>query len=260
MGEREEALSTLEQALDAGCWWSPLSLRRDPDLAPVRGDERFNCVVEASEQRWRAGFGDDPELSMLSPVGAATGVLVVALHGSHAFSLDDFVAQWEPLTSLGIALVVPRSTQAANSDGGATWDDRGRMERDVQLAFERARERFATTRVVIGGFSAGGQSAITTAVLGRPTIDPVGFIAVGAPVDPEIEHALEQADSSLRGWIVVGDEDWTLDGCLALSERARTIGLPWRIDVVPGVGHAIPDDFPARSRRAMDFLLSTSED
>ena len=260
MGEREKALSTLERTLEAGCWWSPLALRWDPDLEPVRGDERFARVVEASEERWRAGFRDEPELTMFPPRGEPAGVLLVALHGSQAFSLDDFAARWEPLTSLGIALVVPRSTQAANSDGGATWDDRARMERDVRLAFERAKGRFETTRVVIGGFSAGGGAAMAATVLGRPAIEPLGFIAVGAAVDPEVADALDRADPSLRGWIVVGENDWAREGCLALAERARAVGLPWRVDVVPGVGHRIPDDFPSRSRRAMEFLLSGPDD
>jgi hypothetical protein len=260
MREREESLTTLERALEAGCWWSPLALRRDPDLEPLRGDDRFTRVVEASEEKWRATFRDEPELLMFPPKGASTGVLLIALHGSQAFSLDDFVAQWEPLSSLGIALVVPRSTQAANSDGGATWDDRTQMERDVRLAFERAKSRFATTRVVIGGFSAGGEAAITTTVMGRPAIEPIGFIVVGAVINPEVADALNQADPSLRGWIIVGEKDWARDGCLALAEQARVIGLPWHIEVVPGGGHKIPDDFPSRSRQAMDFLLSTPHD
>jgi predicted esterase len=260
MGEHGESLTTLERALAAGCWWSPLTLRRDPDLEPLRGDDRFTRVVEASEVGWRAGFRAEPELQMFPPKAASTGVLVIALHGSQTFSLDDFAAKWEPLTSAGFPLVVPRSTQAENSDGGATWDDRTQTERDVRLAFERAQARFATTRVVIGGFSAGGLVAISASVAGRPALEPVGFIAVGAPIDPEFAAALDRTDPSLRGWITVGEEDPARDASLALAEQARAVGLPWRIETVPGLGHRIPDDFASRSRRAMDFLLAAPRD
>lgn len=124
MGEREQSLTTLERALEAGCWWSPLALRRDPDLEPLRGDDRFTRVVDASEEKWRASFRDEPELLMFPP----------------------------------------------------------------------------------------------------------------------------------------SEKDWARDRCLALAEQARVVGLPWHIEAVPGIGHKIPDDFPSRSRRAMDFLLSTPHD
>ena len=160
-------------------------------------------------------------------------MLLIALHGwSPVFSLNDFAAQWESLTSRGIALVVPRSSQAANSDGGATWDDRARTERDLRLAHERAATRFGTTRVVIAGFSAGGDAAIMASVMDRPAIGAIGFIAVAAPIHPDITAALTQADPSRRGWIIVGDDDWACDGCVALAEQARVAGLPWHIEVV----------------------------
>jgi hypothetical protein len=257
VGETEESITTLERALVAGYWWSPDALRRDPDLEPLRSDVRFTRVVEASEDRWRAAFRVEPELVMFPPKGASSGVLLIALHGSPAFSLDDFAAQWEPLTSRGIALVVPRSSQAANSDGGATWDDRARTERDLRLAHERAKSRFGTTRVVIAGFSAGGEAAITASVMDQPAIRPIGFIAVAARIHPDVPAALAQADPSLRGWIIVGDNDWARDGCVALAEQARVVGLPWHIEVVEGIGHRFPAEFSSRLERATDFILST---
>ena len=258
LGESEESISTLERALEAGCWWSPGALRADGDLEPLRSDDRFARVIETSEGRSRAAFRAEPELVMVPPKGASSGVLLIALHGwSPIFAPDDFAAQWEPLTSLGVALVMPRSSQAANSDGGATWEDRARTERDIRLAHERAKTRFGTNQVVMAGFSAGGEAAIRVSVTDRPEIGVVGFIAVGAPIHPDLPAALAQADPSLRGWIIVGEDDWVSDGCLTLAEQARAMDLPWHIEVVEGLGHAFPADFSSRLERATDFVLST---
>jgi predicted esterase len=255
MGKTEDAFASLDRALDSGAWWSPLTLERDPDLEALRGSTRFKQIVEASRKRWLAAWREEPEIQMLAPHDQPPEALLIALHGSGEFSMDAFAERWKPATSYGVAVAVPRSTQPANSDGGATWHDFAQTERDLEITYQLAKAEFATTRVVMGGFSAGGEAAITAAVMNRPAIAASGFISVGPGINPAVPQALNQADPSLRGWITVGEKDWAKEGCQCLHDRARDLGLLWRIEIIDGVGHAFPDDFGSRLPLALSFVL-----
>jgi hypothetical protein len=51
--QREEALRYLERAVEAG-WNSPAVARRDPALAPLRQEPRFQAAVQRMDERVRA--------------------------------------------------------------------------------------------------------------------------------------------------------------------------------------------------------------
>lgn len=83
LGEAEEALHVLLEALEKGRWWGEHWLRNDPDLEPIRGRPEFSWVMEVSKERQRAAQAQaKPELLVLPPeAGKERSPLLIALHG-----------------------------------------------------------------------------------------------------------------------------------------------------------------------------------
>jgi predicted esterase len=256
-GHAEVALRALEVGARGGAWWAPHTLMRDPDLEPIRTSHRFQSIVEKSERSWRAAFRDQPDVLTLPPISKPSGAVVIALHGSPGEPADVFTEHWRPVTSRGAVLVVPQSTQPFTSEGGRSWDDRARTLRDLQIAYHRAEAEFTIdpSRVVIAGFSAGGRTAITTALTRQP-FNPAGFIVVAAAVHTDVVDILDQAHPSLRGWIAVGEKDWVKEDAVTLYDRARAKGFPWSMEIIEGMGHEYPNDFPSGLLEALDFVLA----
>ena len=256
-GHAEEALQALEAGLERGIWWSPDRLLRDPDLEPVRASGRFERIVESSEKSWRAAFRAEPEVLTFPPESEPSGAVVIALHGSPGEPADTFAEHWRPVTSRGALLIVPQSTQPFNSEGGRSWHDQVRTQRDLEIAYRRAESQFTIDpdRVVIAGFSAGGRAAITTALTGQP-FNPAGFIVAAPAISPDVPDMLDQADPARRGWITVGENDWVKEDAVTIYDRASAEGFPWHIEIVEGLGHEFPDDFPSRLAQALDFVLA----
>ena len=256
-GHAEEALHALEAGLQQGVWWSPDGLLGDPDLEPVRATARFKRIVETSSESWRAAFRAEPEVPTFPPESEPSGAVVIALHGSPGEPADTFAEHWRPVTSRGDVLLVPQSTQPFNSEGGGSWHDRTRTQRDLEIAYDRANAQFTIdpNRVVIAGFSAGGRTAITTALTGQP-FNPAGFIVVAPAVHADVLDILDEADPAPRGWITVGENDWVREDAVTIYDRARAEGLPWHMEIVEGLGHEFPDDFRSRLVQALDFVLT----
>jgi hypothetical protein len=141
-GHAEEALQALEGGLRRGAWWAPRALLRDPDLQHIRGSDRFEHIVEASDRSWRAAFRAEPEVLTFPSQPEPSGAVVIALHGSPGEHTNTFAEHWRPVTSRGAVLVVPQSTQPYNSEGGGIWDDQTRTQRDLEIAYHRADTHF----------------------------------------------------------------------------------------------------------------------
>ena len=48
IGEHDDAVAHLAEAVDRGEWWSPGRLRGDPDLARLQARADFKAVVDAA--------------------------------------------------------------------------------------------------------------------------------------------------------------------------------------------------------------------
>jgi dienelactone hydrolase len=256
-GHAEEALQALEGGLEQGEWWAPDALLRDPDLDPLRTSNRFERIIEASERSWRAAFRDHPDVLTFPPQTKPSGAVVIALHGSPGQPDDIFAEHWRPVTSNGAALIVPQSTQPYNSEGGRSWHDRARTQRDLGIAYDRAETQFKIdpSRVVIAGFSAGGHTAVSIALTGRP-FRVAGFIVAAPAIRPDVLDTLDQADPQLRGWITVGENDWVRDDSVTLYDRASAKRFPWHIEIIEDLAHEFPDDFYSQLIEALDFILA----
>lgn len=266
-GHDEQALRTLEVALDRGSCWHESLLLWSPSLKPLRNRPEFRRILARSKVRMDAlEVGTHVRVAIFAPQaveGAGPPPLFLPLH-SGADVPGEHDADWAAATGLGVLVAVPRSSQRRTSDTfwwGAPNQpfDQERSERDVGSAYDEVRATYAldVARVLLGGFSQGACLAVTLALQNRPF--PVcGFAAVGPgiedlePLLPLMEPA---AARGLRGWILAGERERGLDMITRLGHELTSHGLSCQVEVVPGLGHEFPDDFGTRLQSGLRFAL-----
>lgn len=259
------ALQLLGEAVAAGLWYPETQLREDPDLLPLQGLLRFEQLLEVCRQRQTEAQAQVvPTLTILEPEGDCRDALrpcplLLALHGNNQ-NVESSIGYWRPAVSDGWLLALPQSSQASGPDI-YVWSDRDWAVREIQAHDAALREQYAVdpNRVIVAGFSMGGELAIWLALSGA--IQVRGFIAVG-PGGPTMQEPdnwvpLVEAsrERSVRGYLVVGEQDvFCYDGTQALATLLSSQGIPCELEVHPDLGHEFPPEFEQSLARALQFI------
>jgi predicted esterase len=260
------AFQLLQEALEAGFWYAEAQLREDPDLQPLQGLPQFERLVEVCRKRQAEAQAQAVPalLALQSEGGCQAGLqpcpLLLALHGNYS-TAEKSVGFWRSAVSKGWLLALPQSSQAGRSDG-YVWNDRDWAVREMQEHVVALCEQYAVDphRVVVAGFSLGGELAIWLALSG--TIEARGFIAMGpgGPYMREPDNWVPLIEASqgrgLRGYLVVGELDvFCYEGTLALAALLKSRDIPCKLEVHPNLGHDFPSDFQQSLPRALEFVL-----
>ena len=264
MGRAEEAVSALAQGLAEGAWWSPIMLNRDPDLEAARTLPQMAEVLAETDRRWQAAqvrskpqtFILDPRDRTAAPAGhdGALPPLMLALHW-YTGTGPEFIERFRSAADdLGFLLASAQSSQMCAKDQYC-WDDRAEGEAEVSgaLASLRASHRFDADRVILAGASQGGRLAISMSL----ALPLCGFIAVVPAVRGVEEfaaHVESAAERGVKGYIIAGEKDYFLAGTEKLQRFLDSNGVSCRIEVVEGMAHTFPKDFPERLARAARFV------
>jgi predicted esterase len=266
INETALALQLLEEALKAGLWYAEAQLREDPDLQPLQGLPEFERLVEECRKRQaEAQAQAAPDLITLQPEGGCQAglqpcPLLLALHGNHK-TAEGSVGFWRSAVSEGWLLALPQSSQVGGPDG-YVWNDQDWAVREIQEHYATLFEQYAVDpdRVIVAGFSRGGELAIWLALSG--TVEARGFIAVGpgGPFTNEPDKWVPLIEASrgpgLRGYLIVGEQDvFCYEGTLALAELLRSRDFPCELEVHPNLGHDFPPEFQQSLSRASGFIL-----
>lgn len=275
LGNYNEALQTLQDAVRRNVWW-PLEVLRDSDLDPIRDKPGFK-TIESHSARLRleqVNKKAPPDLMVHLPSGYDDGKewpALIVLHQRYGERPELTGPPWMPVLSTGMILAVPWSSQVYAHDG-RSWDNLEASERDITWAYSKLREyRPDHKNVIVGGFSQGGALSIYSAFM--RIIPCRGFVAV-APSDwiiPESKPAGERDRPSeaflslveasdfrgLRGVIIIGDKDLFFPKIQHLYKLMVEKGLDGRFQIETGLGHEYPEDFGAKLRAAIDFVLET---
>jgi len=266
MGQLTRAVQLLEEAIAADHWYYEARLREDEDLEPLQGRPDFERLVAICRERQeQAQAGAEPSLVTLPPEGQCGTAdqlcpLLIALHGnnSNAPSSADY---WRSAVPKGWLVALPQSSQVSGPDA-YVWDDRERTKREIQEHYATLTDSYAVDkeRVILGGFSKGGELAIWLVLNG--TVEACGFVVVG-PGGPFIRQPDKWAplikagcERGLRGYFVVGELDaFCLEGSKALASMLKSRGIPCEVEVHPNLGHDFPPDFERSLARGLEFLL-----
>jgi predicted esterase len=264
-GNPAQALSILQAALDSGCWYSELLLRRSPSLKVLQGTPEFEALLARNQAIAEQDQQTHFPLFTLRPQGKCQSggppcPLLVGLHtnGGNVQSSLDF---WKPAATNGWLVAAPQSSQAIWKDA-YVWDDRQVAEAQVKKHFQTLTERYAVDvkRSILAGHSLGGELAILMTLNG--SVKARRFLAIG-PAGPfmddlnEWEPLLhENPIRSLQGYIITGELDSTIShtNINNLVAIFNQVGLATRLETIPGAAHEYSPAFDEAILRALNFL------
>jgi predicted esterase len=264
-GDNALSIGLIQEARDNGIWYGETMMRQSPSWKPLQGIPEFEeLVAEFKEEELAANT--QPLLLISEPEGGCSSdkpcSVLLALHGNGA---NGRTAQlgWQPVVAQGWLLAAAQSSQAGMTDA-YIWDNQEIALREIATHYGTLRDghHIDPSKVVIGGFSMGGETALRASLLG--TIPVRGFILLG-PGGPTIDAAAEwlpliesATGHNLRGYVFLGEQDDTVP-----HEEIHTIvsslndhGIPCKLEMVPGIAHDYPEDFAPRLERAMAFVLA----
>ncbi len=253
VGDVAAALALLREALAIGHWYAA-PFWDDDDLALLREMPEFAQLrAQSAVRHAEAQRAARPELMILPPNDVESKgalPLLMALHGNlHSAAID--APKWMAARSDGWLLALPQASQIGGLDR-YVWDDLARSEQEVRAHFGTLRERYTLdfSRIIVGGFSMGAETAIRLALTGA--IPARGFIAVapGGMITRQSERwaplIAQGQERGLYGYLVAGERDPSFGPITVLAEMLNAGGVSCAFETVPDHGHAFPPGFTAR--------------
>jgi len=138
-----------------------------------------------------------------------------------------------------------------NTYGWTSGDERA--HRDVRKIFTEICRRYVvdTTRVLLGGMSAGGTMAFDLGLNGHLPLQ--GIIAF-CPGKPWKMNTNKSFVNDLKVFMVGGEKDYYLPKQKELTQIFDECGINYSYQIIPGMGHTFPDDYEKLLREALLFL------
>lgn len=259
------------QILDAfyaeGIWMDENLFRISPSYAPLQGTDEFEQRVQAHvELRARTEPVGPNRLHILSPAGAnAAPPVIFHLHGNSSQPAVE-LPHWQPAADKGWIVAAPLSENTFFQGAtNAFWPDHETAEKQLAAHFTslKSGHLFDATRIILTGFSMGGDVAIAQTLKGD-IVKARGFLVI-APGGPMMDAPdsfrplIEQAQGrTLRGVIMVSRTDGVIepDKAAQLAQMLNDGGIPCQFVEYPDEGHVYPADFAERLGKALAFLLN----
>lgn len=234
----------------SGSYWQPLEKY-----------DRFKKIIEENNcLRAELTAGATPIFEVLTPTDfspAKTYPLFLVLHGWNE-SLQNLKQHWHSeKINADFVLVLIQSSQAASSRGFG-WDDSALAKKDILEIYKQITARYpiAADKVIIGGFSQGGLTAVTIAV--SNVISFAGFIALhpgGILADDLNSETVGKArQRGLRGTIIIRGQDKTVKEKMDLVKILQDAQLPYRYILSDSI-HWYPADFAQQLDAAITDIL-----
>lgn len=265
LGDNEQAITFLRDAHARGIWYGEATMRQSPSWANLQGNPGFEDMAAVFAQEAKTAYVG-PHMRVTEPEGGCNGEracpAVLTLHGNGANGLAS-LRGWEPLAELGWLQASLQSSQVIATES-FVWDDQEKAISEVAAHYADLLEKYNIdkSRVILAGFSMGGETALRAALLG--TVPVEGFILLG-PGGPGVDEPegwlplMEEARNAgrnLRGYVFLGEEDGSVDhdAIRKMVALLNENGIPCELEGVPGTAHEYPRDFAERIARAIAFV------
>ncbi len=184
--------------------------------------------------------------------------LVIALHGGNG-NYQSFAEHWMGMaTRLGAVIVVPagsiRESQITNSWGS----DMSVVSQTILSVVNEFTSKHLVNpaEIYLSGFSQGAQAAIELTLL-RPDIFR-GAIAMSGFVDHSFSDSIlrKARRNGVRLYEITGQyEDPTFDEEIdSVHKQCVRMGIPFKLNISPGMIHEVPLDFPSQLLRAWSWV------
>jgi predicted esterase len=264
VGLPDLAVAILEDALNRGLWYGERVIRESPSWQPLQGLPAFERLAAVCKAR-QAAAAIGPALRVLDPAdgcpAGATCPLFIALHGN-AGTADSAIQGWRAVTDAGWRLVALQSSQVGGVNA-YLWDDQETALRETaaQYADLSAQYTVDPARLVVAGFSLGGETALRIVLSGSIPAPAFILLGPGGPTmdtpDAWLPLIAQGAARGVRGYVFLGDRDNAVeqDNARRVVDLLNAHGVPCGLEMLPNLGHAYPVDFAPGIRRALAFVL-----
>ena len=262
-GLPEHALEILGEAVSRGFWYGAETMRQTPSWLGLQGDPEFERLADICIARQTAAI-DDPKIFVLTPETEKSHPLVLALHGNGDNGLHTLYG-WNALLDMDWMLAAPQSAQAQSSDA-FVWNDQSLALRQLVQQYQDLHKDYLVDerRVILAGFSMGGETALRLALIGPLPIKGFVLLGPGGPTidDPEewIPSLKEARGRNLRGYVLLGEQDDIVphDRIRKLVDLLNKYGIPCQLEVIPHLRHGYPTDARPFFERALAFIEQES--
>lgn len=253
-GQPERSLEVLEQAHAAGVFFGLLP--QMDWIQPLRYLRDFQSVLNRDAVlRLQADRTSAMHYQVVKPAGYSSRQaypLFIVLHGGG----DDMHNAGRYWRSDGLARFVTVYVQSFRhlTSSSYTWiGGDGESRAGLRHIYDEVVARYSVDprQVLIGGMSAGGMMSLDVVL--HDVLPVTGFV-VNCPVVPnDFQPALadDVRRRGIRGVILTGERDFSLQSQQAVSAEFTRAGVWHRLTVIPGQGHALPPDFAARLDAAL---------
>ena len=262
IGKPELAVTILEEALEHGYWYGEQLIRHSPSWQSLQGRPDFERVAAICLDR-QEGEHPESQVFVREPEGGIQAgrryPLLIALHGN-GDTATNALAGWQAVTSDGWLLAAIQSSQLGGSNLYG-WFDADLAIREIEGQYARLCEQYPIDmeRVILAGFSAGGELALRLSLEGA--IPARGFVLLGPAVTTETADSRRPliqtgATRGLRGYVMLGVEDVNVpqDEIRAVVTLLNGHGISCGLETIPDIGHVYPADNERILKRAIAFI------
>lgn len=262
-GDAPTAARWLVTAGESGFQGAAL-IRTDTDLDSVRSQPDYAKAVELISanrarvfEKFTAEHRDHQPRTILPPRHdpAKPAPLIIALHGSGG-TPDEMEMAWKNVAAKHNAILcVPGGMRPLGR--GYQWMFMDESEWLILHALDMCKKRhnIDPQRVVLTGFSQGGNMSFYMAMR-HPELYR-GVVPVAAHYESNVAPLPQPAAKSMpRFALLVGAQDEGAASYRELDAALRKAGVPARLKIYPGLGHAFPPDHERELDLALQFVLT----
>jgi len=255
----ENCLDTMAESMNHGFFFNLWSI-----FDPLRENDRFKTIALKNQQlKTDAQTQAKMRYEVYTPAGYSTNQpypLFIALHGDGQ-SLDYFKSNWQadPILDQGFVLVYIQSSQVICTNGFGWTPDYAITRKDVKACYDEVTQQYRidTDNILVGGFSGGSIASIEIAM--SNTVPVRGFISLCPSLKPEsftpknIAGAMRRG---VKGVMMEGAQSGDVPAEQEMLKVFQETDFPHQSHIIPGVGHAIPQDFSQRLSDGIEFVMS----
>jgi predicted esterase len=249
-GEIDSAINELQSTLDQGYWWNPDSLRNDPDLSPLKMDQRFNTIIQSCEDTFE--FNKKRTRAIVEQFGnPASDIVVIVLHwrGSNTKSFSEYWVNQEIERRYRFIFIQSSQLFGYNS---YCWDDYNIVKDDLLKCLSGL--DLSNKQIILAGASQGASIAIDLIL---EELEVQGFIAI-VPAIKDIkgfeQKVLNTNIKNKSGFILTGAKDPYYEKSIEVASILNEKGIRTELIVKEDLGHFFPNDFNSIELDAIKYL------
>lgn len=260
-GEYQECLKVLKEGHDEGLFFP---LMKTPRTWPeyydsLAAQSGFSAFIEKNDLlKEEALKSSKLEYLVQLPAGYKAGKqypLLMVLHGGIGSHIGLTIDWHSPRLDSEYVVVC---VQGSSARGSFVHSYQQSDIANIAVAYHQVAKKYGidTSRVILGGVSAGGAIAIAQVLRGQ--ISPAGLLLV-VPVKPQSldEQQMKLDDAAkigMRAAFLCGENDEMIKVQKEISLIFDKHNIPNRFIVASGIGHEYPKDFPMEIDRSLEFI------